>query len=1086
MTHRSTALVYLCCTVAVMALGGATSGGAQTVGGADQERPARRRPASMATAPQAAAVEADAKADADVSDFAQTLASPNVDVVTLGETNLVPPDTMGDAGPSQYLVAVNGRIRTINKSTGATDGALNMSLNLFFDSVRQGQLVSNPRVRYDRRVGRWYVLGINLVVPNRIMLAVSSSADITGGTSWEYFALDNARRSVPADQPCLADFPTLGVDEDALYVGANQFCGAALGSLTLDSTSGYVINKASVLDGVQNNTLVTTFHGLALGLTGEGPYTPQGVDNFDSNTNVGYFIGVDNGALGQLQMRRVLNPGSAAPTISGNIPIPVATTELPIDVPHPGSAVPLDAQDDRLSQAVIRGGRLWTSHQIEVDAAGQAALGGGRNAIRWYELQNLDTAPALRQLGTVFDSAASSPVSYFMSSVMVSGQGHMAMGSTVAGASAFVNAMTAGRLSSDAPGQINGPPQVFTSNAAASYNVEPLPATQQKWGGYSYTSVDPNDDMTMWTLQQYVNGTNSFALRLVRLQAPPPASIVSVSPPSVTPGRSAVVVTVTGSAVGGAGFFDPGPGFPNRLTTTLASSGIVVTNVTVVSPTVLTLTLDTTGAVVGSHQLTITNPDGQLATRGNAVTVQPNLPPVAVADGYSTRANGTLTVAPPGVLANDSDPNGEAMTSALQSGPSHGSVTLDANGSFTYTPAAGYSGPDAFSYVASDGLLTSGAVTVALTVTPNEIPTASADAYVTAFNAALNVPAPGILSNDSDADGDALAALLISGPAHGSLTLNGNGSFLYTPTAGFAGTDSFVYRASDGAAISAPAAVTLTVSQPTTVQPPTVLVASRVSGTTVTLRWTAPPVGPIPTGYVLEGGVLPGEVLASIPTNSAAPIFTFVAPPGSFYVRMHALSGSERSAASNEIRIHVNVPVAPSAPAGLVSLVNGSTLNLSWRNTFAGGAPASLLLDVTGTAVATLPLDLSDSAGFTGVPGGTYTLRLRATNAGGASSQSDPVTVTIPSACTGVPQPPADVLAYLTGSTATVIWNPAATGSAATSFTVNVTGAFVGSFGTPGRSLSGVVSRGTYVISVVASNACGASAPSAVQTLVVP
>lgn len=98
------------------------------------------------------------------------------------------------------------------------------------------------------------------------------------------------------------------------------------------------------------------------------------------------------------------------------------------------------------------------------------------------------------------------------------------------------------------------------------------------------------------------------------------------------------------------------------------------------------------------------------------------------------------------------------------------------------------------------------------------------------------------------------------------------------------------------------------------VQPPSALFAMAVSGNTVTLRWDSPELGPAPTGYVLEGGVLRGEVLASIPTGSNAPVYTFVAPTGSFFVRVHSLNGAQRSGASNEIQIHVNVPVIPALP----------------------------------------------------------------------------------------------------------------------------------------------------------------------------
>ncbi len=264
------------------------------------------------------------------------------------------------------------------------------------------------------------------------------------------------------------------------------------------------------------------------------------------------------------------------------------------------------------------------------------------------------------------------------------------------------------------------------------------------------------------------------------------------------------------------------------------------------------------------------------------------------------------------------------------------------------------------------------------------------------------------------------------------------------------------------------------------------LVASSVAGNVVTLRWTIPSAEPILTGFVLEGGVSPGEVLASIPTGSAAPTFTFAAPAGSFYVRVHALNDTARSAASNEIRIHVNTPVVPSAPANLLGLVNGSTLALAWTNTYTGGAPTSLVLDVSGAITTSVPLGVSETFSFAGVPGGTYTLSVRAQNAAGSSPPSNLVTLTFPGVCSGPPGTPADVVAYRVGQTVFVTWSPAAGGPAPTSYLLGVTGAFAGGFATTGRALSGTVGPGSYTLSVIAVNPCGASAASPPQTVVVP
>ncbi|HQZ40270.1 MAG TPA: Ig-like domain-containing protein [Vicinamibacterales bacterium] len=1020
----------------------------------------------------------------DATGLAQTVATPNVDVATLADTLTVPPDTMGDVGPAQYLVGVNGRIRTIDKVTGTADGVLDASMDTFFDTVRNGQLTTNPRVRYDRGTGRWFVTMVNIELPNRYLLAVSDSAVIAPGTTWSFFFWANARRAggSPSGDLCVADYATLGVDEHALYVGANQYCGPTMDSVTYDSSSAYVVRKADLLAGTP--ALVLSAFDAVATLSTAGPYTPQGVDNFDAGTSEGYFIGVDSLALGRLQVRRITDPGGS-PSISANLTIDVAATAFPLDIAHPGGLAPLDGLDDRLQQAVIRHGRLWTSHHIQVDASGAASTAGGRNGIRWYEIDNVATTPTVRQSGTVFDAASVDPASYFMGSLMVSGQGHVALGSSLAGAASHVNGVATGRLAGDPLGTMDDAPVLFTSNSSFTYNVEP-PPDPQRWGAYSYTSLDPDDDMTMWTLQEYVNANDSYALRLVRLLAPPPAGVTSMSPATTTPDQTNLMVTVDGTAVGGSGFFDPGPGFPSRLTASFSGTNVVVSSVAVISPTQVGMRVETVGASAGAYTLTITNPDGQTSTLVDALVVEDNVAPVAAADAFATAFNVPLNVATPGVLANDSDANGDALTAVLQTGPAHGELFLNGNGSFTYTPAVNYSGPDAFTYQAYDGHLASAPATVSLTVRPNSPPAGNTDTYATPFGTVLNIAAPGVLANDTDADGDALSAVFVAGPTHGVLGLNADGSFSYTADAGYAGADAFSYQASDGLALSAITTVSVTVGQPANAQPPTGLLASSIVGGLVTLRWTPPQAGPTPTGYVLEGGLMPGEVLASIPTDSAFPIYTFTAPTGSFYVRLHTLAGADRSLASNELRIHVNVLVAPSAPASLVGLVNGTSVDLAWRNTFDGGSPTSILLDVTGSAVTTIPLAASDTFTFAGVPPGTYALRLRAVNAGGTSAQSNEVTVTFPEACSGAPGTPSSFLAYRLGNTIFVVWDPATSGPAATGYVLDVTGAFVGSFTTTSRTLSGSASPGSYSLSVRAINACGSSGVTAIQTIVVP
>ncbi|MBV5339617.1 MAG: DUF2341 domain-containing protein [Deltaproteobacteria bacterium] len=190
-----------------------------------------------------------------------------------------------------------------------------------------------------------------------------------------------------------------------------------------------------------------------------------------------------------------------------------------------------------------------------------------------------------------------------------------------------------------------------------------------------------------------------------------------------------------------------------------------------------------------------------------------NQAPVATNDSYSTSANKSLNQAAPGVLSNDSDPEGATLTAQLVSGPSHGTLTLNSNGSFAYTPTASYVGSDSFTYRASDGNLMSNIATVTITIAmANQSPVATNDSYSTSANTAMNQAAPGVLSNDSDPEGATLTAQLVSGPSHGTLTLNSNGSFVFSPIANYVGSDTFTYRASDGTTNSNIATVTILVA----------------------------------------------------------------------------------------------------------------------------------------------------------------------------------------------------------------------------------------------------------------------------------
>ncbi len=189
--------------------------------------------------------------------------------------------------------------------------------------------------------------------------------------------------------------------------------------------------------------------------------------------------------------------------------------------------------------------------------------------------------------------------------------------------------------------------------------------------------------------------------------------------------------------------------------------------------------------------------------------------PLAVSDTYDVDEGDVLSKSSiDGVLANDTDADGDLLTANLVSGALNGLAELELDGSFTYTPDAGFNGTDSFSYRATDGTFTSSTVTVTITVAEvNVAPVAQPDSYSVAENELLTISAgDGVLSNDSDADGDTLTAIRVSDVMNGGLVLESDGSFTYGANTGFSGTDSFTYRANDGLESSLVTTVTIVVN----------------------------------------------------------------------------------------------------------------------------------------------------------------------------------------------------------------------------------------------------------------------------------
>ena len=217
-----------------------------------------------------------------------------------------------------------------------------------------------------------------------------------------------------------------------------------------------------------------------------------------------------------------------------------------------------------------------------------------------------------------------------------------------------------------------------------------------------------------------------------------------------------------------------------------------------------------------SFRYRVIDSGGLAATALATITVTAvNTAPLARDDSYAVTSGVTLSISSiAGVLANDSDGDGDFLTARVLQPPAHGSLNFDYDGGFRYQPQAGYSGADSFSYIASDGSADSAAALVQLQVRAvNSAPVAQADSYAVHRGlVSVIAAAQGVLANDSDANGDTLSAQLVQAPALGTLELQADGSFRYTAVEQFSGTQEFRYRAGDGQSWSEPVIVQLQIA----------------------------------------------------------------------------------------------------------------------------------------------------------------------------------------------------------------------------------------------------------------------------------
>ena len=433
---------------------------------------------------------------------------------------LFPPDSQGDVGPTQYIVAINNGLRSFNKSDGTFDGVLDVSLASFMGSSDPNVFAADPRIRYDRRTDRWFITSgiIPTFATVRIAIVISDSGIITKNTKWTRFSFIHDQIPPAGDTGQGADFPTLAVTENAVIIGVNYF-DIMTGQFL--SSSIFVFQKQSLLSG--GPVIATAFRNL-LGST------LQPVDDFDNGSPFDYVLGTDdieNLPTGtNLIMYRISGSGTATPTISPPTLIPVLLYANSIPAPHKGNLLEplerLDAINARLNEVHKSNNQMYAIHSLAVNNLGVSSVAGDRDGLRWYQIDVTNPlVPIIVQTGTFFDSAAINPRFFYIPAIMTNVNADMAIACTTSSLTEYADALAVGRLSSDASGTLQAP--VLLTNSQSSFNLflptDNPPGEWQRWGDYSRISRDV-DGLTMWSIEEFTASPDNYGVQVTELLAP--------------------------------------------------------------------------------------------------------------------------------------------------------------------------------------------------------------------------------------------------------------------------------------------------------------------------------------------------------------------------------------------------------------------------------------------------------------------------------------------------------------------------------------------------------------------------------------
>lgn len=419
----------------------------------------------------------------------------SIDFVGGGANNLAPPDTYGSVGLDHYAQFINGRFAVYAKATSAsllaeTDAQFWNNAGISSTITNAG--LSDPRIHYDSASERWFAVEINVSnTGNQVLVARSETANPAG--VWK--GLNYTGYSG------FADYPTLAVDMNCIMIGTNNFTTKSVGG-TFAGVTMTTFPKSDLLLSTPTVANRSTFNQVSTGPS--LGYTLQGVTSTTAS-NHSTIIAVSSTAYGQMNLTHVTGTSGAGAILGATTVKTVATTNSPLKANQPDGTKTISSGDDRISgMAYLVNGLIFTVHSVSLNSAGTPSTAAtSRVGIR-ISVFNDSTKGVVAEsnlFSTVYD--------LIYPSIAVNTYGDMLIGYTRSGGSTSTNG-NLGAYASTLKLDFNNPTGGFTLvssdivlKAGLANNYHLFNSTNERWGDYSATGVDPSNPTAFWTTQEY-------------------------------------------------------------------------------------------------------------------------------------------------------------------------------------------------------------------------------------------------------------------------------------------------------------------------------------------------------------------------------------------------------------------------------------------------------------------------------------------------------------------------------------------------------------------------------------------------------